>query len=130
MIKKILQWFDNLTMYVIVDGSDNSITLSKRLVKNMGVMKMSDQPKVMVFRIPDMDSYGFMVNPDIEQQTQLNDIQYNSKHRSIGFESLCPTVNRILYDYQLPSGRFKLSVKKHHMEGKAFYQIQKNLWKA
>ena len=46
--------------------------------------------------------YAFTLNPDIDQPTCLADIQYNSKHHSIGFESLCPTVNRIFYDYGLP----------------------------
>lgn len=130
MIKKILQWFDDLAMYVVVDGSDNSISLSKRLVKDMGLMKMNTQPKAIVFRIPEKDSYGFMIDPTVEQETQLNEVQYNDKYRTIGFESLCPTVNRILYDYQLPQGRFKLAVKKHRtIEHKVFYEISKSLWR-
>lgn len=123
MIDKIRQWF-NRGMYVIVDGADNSVTLSKQLVKDMGVMDMTVQPKVMVFRIPDKQSYGFMVNPKVEQETQLNDVQYNDKHKSIGFESLCPTVNRILYDYAMPCAACKLSVKKHRTAtGEVYYQI-------
>ena len=126
MIEKIRQWF-NRGMYVIVDGADNSVTLSKRLVKDMGVMDMGVQPKVIVFRIPDMQSYGFMVNPDVEQETQLSDVQYNDKHKSIGFESLCPTVNKILYDYAMPCAMCKLSVKKHKTAvGKVFYEICKS----
>lgn len=126
MIKKIRQWFNNRAMYVIVDGADNSITLSKRLVRDMAVMDMGVQPKVMVFRIPDLECYGFMVNPEVEQETQLSDVQYNDKHKTIGFESLCPTVNRILYDYRMPCAMSKLSVKKHRTkEGKVYYQICK-----
>jgi hypothetical protein len=110
-------------MYVIADGADNSVTLSKRLVKDMCVMDMTTQPKVIVFKV--MDGYGFMVDPEVDQETQLNDIQYNEKHHTIGFESLCPTVNRILYDYGLPQGRYKLAIKKHRSKGKVFYAISK-----
>lgn len=124
MIKRIRQWFDNRSMYVVMDGADNSITLSKRLVKDMGVMDMGVQPKVMVFRIS--EGYGFMVNPDVEQETQLNDVQYNEKYKTVGFESLCPTVNRILYDYAMPCAKYKLSVKKHRTAiGTIYYQICK-----
>lgn len=123
MIKKIRQWLDNRSMYVIVDGADNSITLSKRLVKDMGVMDMDIQPKVIVLWLPEKQCYGFVVNPAVEQETQLCDIQHNDKHKSIGFESLCPTVNRMLYDYNLPCSSCKLSVKKHHTTNLVYYQI-------
>ena len=126
MIKKIKQWLDNLSMYVVVDGSDSSITLSKRLVKSMGVMDMCVQPKVIVFRVPDKQAYGFMVNPTIEQETQLCDIQYNEKYKTIGFESLCPTVSRILFDYNIPITSCKLSVKKYRTAtGEPYYLICK-----
>lgn len=123
MIKKIRQWLDNLSMYVVVDGEDSSVTLSQRLVKDMGVMNMEIQPKVIVFRLPECHSYGFMLNPDIEQETQLCDIQYNDKYKTIGFESLCPTVSRILFDYNIPVSKCKLSVKKHRIVGGKIYYI-------
>jgi hypothetical protein len=126
MIKKIKQWIDNLSMYVVVDGADSSVTLSKRLVKDMGVMDMCVQPKVIVFRIPEKQSYGFMVNPKIEQETQLCDIQYNEKYKTIGFESLCPTVSRILFDYNIPITSCKLSVKRYRTAtGDIYYLICK-----
>lgn len=123
MIKKIKQWIDNLFMYVVVDGKDNSVTLSKRLAKRMKVMTL-EQVKVFVFYIPSIRSYGFMLNPDFEQETQLSELMYNDKYRSIGFESLCPTVNRILYDYGLPSVICKLPVKEcKTADSKRYYQI-------
>ena len=125
MWNKLLQFIDNQLMYVIVDGADNSVTLSKRLTKNMKLMEQT-QAKVFVFRIPESASYGFMLNPNIEQETQLSGVQYNGKYKSIGFESLCPTVNRILYDYALPSGKHKLSVKRQRTkDGQVYYQICK-----
>ena len=75
-----------------------------------------DVAKVYVFQVSSAAphcgvEYAFTLNPDLDQPTCLADIQYNSKHRSIGFESLCPTVNRIFYDYGLsPHRKAKLSV--------------------
>ena len=52
-----------------------------------------------------------MPDPGIAEPTQLCQIQYNGKYRCIGFETLCPSVGRILYEYGLPALRpVKLSV--------------------
>jgi hypothetical protein len=110
-------------MYVILDGRDSSVTLSKRLFKSMNVFDEEDA-KVMMFRVG--NEFAFMLNPPIEQETQLAEIQYNQKHKCIGFESLVPTVNRILYDYGLhPEHRIRLSVEKRweqHMR-KYYYTL-------
>ena len=109
MIQKLLRWLRHRTLYVIADARDNSITLSRALASRMRVFDV-EVPKVFVFRVD--NDYAFTVNPHIEQPTQLADIQYNSKHRCIGFESLTPTVNRIFYDYGLPANsRCRLSVE-------------------
>lgn len=77
----------------------------------MKVMEL-DEAKVYVFRLSDSKDYCFTINPILEKDTQLADIQYNSKHHTVGFESLCPTVNRIFYDYGLPhDSRAKLTVE-------------------
>lgn len=100
------RWYRHHSLYVIADPADNSITLSHALFNHMDVMNL-DVAKVYVFQVSSAAphcgvEYAFTLNPDIDQPTCLADIQYNSKHRSIGFESLCPTVNRIFYDYGLP----------------------------
>lgn len=112
------------SLYVIADATDNSITLSKRLFHKMGVMEL-DVAKVYVFSIPLSKTYAFILNPPFDKPTQLCDIQYNSKHRCVGFETLCPTVNRIFYDYRLPHDRrCKLSVKlRKTVEGVVYYEI-------
>lgn len=127
MIKKfriwlmdVWSWYRHRSLYVILDATDNSVTLSNGLFDHMGVMNQ-DVAKVFVFHLCNAVSedlkqsgaiYAFMLNPQLEQETQLADIQYNSKYRTIGFETLCPTVNRIFYDYGLPvNGRAKLSVE-------------------
>jgi hypothetical protein len=108
------KWYRHRSLYVIADPADNSITLSRALFDLMDVMSQ-EQAKVFMFRVGDGSAgakpYAFSLNPDIKQPTQLCDIQYNSKHRCIGFETLCPTVSRILYDYALPTCKMKLSVE-------------------
>lgn len=124
MIQKIITWARSLFMYVIADATDNSITFSKRLFKSLDVMKLS-VAKVYTFYIPEADCYGFILNPNFEQETQLADVQYNGKKRCVGYECLVPTVNRIFYDYGLQANsRYKLSVKKKKTaNGLVYYQI-------
>lgn len=122
MIKKfrlwllgVWRWYRHRSLYVIADPADNSVTLSRALFEHMDVMNQ-EQAKVFMFSVGDGSAgtgiYAFTLNPDIEQPTCLADIQYNSKHHSIGFEALVPTVNRIFYDYGLPYDRpVKLSVE-------------------
>ena len=93
IISKLKLWWQSLLYYVIADPTDNSITLSKRLflhIKNNA--RKSDAARVFVFRISGNDTFGFSINPDIKQPTQMCDIQYNDKYKCIGFETLCPSV--------------------------------------
>ena len=122
MIKKfrlwllgVWRWYRHRSLDVIADPADHSVTLSRALFEHMNVMNQ-EQAKVFMFSVGDGSAgtgiYAFTLNPDIGQPTCLADIQYNSKHRSIGFESLVPTVNRIFYDYGLPYDKpVKLSVE-------------------
>ena len=112
------------SMYIIADPRDNSITLSRRLVRRMGVMK-AEQAKVFVFKTNDKyQRYAFTLNPQLTEPTQLCDIQYNTKHRCIGFETLCPTVNKIFYDYRLPLAKaVKLSVRIRTIRHITYYVI-------
>ena len=113
-------WYAHLKLYVIADATDNSITFSRHLFRLLDVMDEADA-KVYVTQICNIATstadnfagplYGFCINPPIDQDTQLADIQYNSKYHSVGFESLCPTVARISYDYGITAlQRTKLSV--------------------
>lgn len=130
MFGKIKNWFRRRTFFVICDPADNSVTLSKALFKHMDVMGM-DEAKVYVFSLATGDralhekgEYGFILNPDFEQETQLADIQYNEKYKTIGFECLVPTVNRICYDYGLPHDKkAKLSVEVCRAGDIKYYKI-------
>lgn len=112
--------------YVLADPRDNSITLSRPLWNHI---RHSDKaPKVFVFFIPSLQRYAFTIDPKLNQETQLADIQYNSRFRSIGFESLCPSVGRILYDYQLPHDtpvRLSVAIQTHSHSIDTIYVINK-----
>lgn len=112
IIKRIKKWWQSLRYYVIADPADNSVTLSKHLFRHIkDNAKDNASTSVFVFSIPEKDTYGFMLNHGIEQPTQLCDIQYNGRHKCIGFETLCPSVGSILYHYGLPADcRIKMSV--------------------
>ena len=108
------RWLRLQKLYVIADATDNSITLSKWLFRMMDVYSQNEA-KVFVFTLSASPfgprHYAFALNPKLDQETQLCDIQYNQKHHCIGFETLNPTVNRIFYDYGLQADtRCKLSV--------------------
>jgi len=131
MWKRLKLWWRSIRYFryfVIADCNDNSITFSRKLYNHIELSAHTDdQAKVFVFKVPALGTYGFAVNPDIDRPTQLADIQYNQKYKTIGFESLCPTVNRIFHDYGLPSDRrLKLTVSVRKLEnGKTFYNIER-----
>lgn len=118
MFEKIHNWLHRHECFVIADATDNSITFSKQLVKQLRLDEL-EQAKVFVFEIKKESgpkTYGFMLNPSIGQETQLADIMYNSKHKCVGFECLVPTVNRIFYDYGLPPHiKCRLSVRERQL---------------
>ena len=123
LFKIILDWLRYRHMWVIADATDNSITFSRALFHHMGGLSL-EQAKVFTFYVPDNATYGFVLNPQFDQKTQLADIQYNTKHRTIGFEMLNPTVNRMFYDYGLrPMTKVKLTVKCKRLHEITYYQI-------
>lgn len=126
IFKKVIKWWQSFRYYVIADPADNSVTLSKALfghIKNNA--HEGDEARVFMFKVA--QSYGFMTNPGIEQPTQMCDIQYNDKYRCIGFETLCPSVGKIIYDYGLPADRrIKLSVSVCLTpQGKTYYKLER-----
>lgn len=128
IFKRIKKWWQSLRYYAVLDPADNSVTLSKALFGHiMDNAQEGEEARVFVFRVTQTARYGFMVNPDIEQPTQMCDIQYNDKYRCIGFETLCPSVGQILYYYGLyATRRVKLSVSvRRTWQGKRYYQFEK-----
>jgi hypothetical protein len=126
ILGKLINIINSLRYYVVADPSDNSITLSKKLFYHIKKHSASDSDtSVFVFRIPQHNTFGFMLNPDIEEQTQLCQIQYNGKYKCVGFETLCPSVGYILFNYGLPAlHKVKMSVSLHKTpQGRLYYQF-------
>ena len=129
MFQNLINWWRNRRNFVIVDPGDNSITFSRSLFNH--IKKLSGesdaQPKVFVFYIPATKCYGFILNPQFTHPAQLADIQYNSKFKCIGFESLNPTVAKILYDYDVLQYQkpCKLSVTFQMNNVRSYYQIER-----
>ena len=123
IIDRLLEWWGS--RYVIADPNDNSITLSKSLFKAIGRMvDKNTQPKIFVFNVG--NEYGFSINPTFEKETQLCNIQYNDKYKCVGFESLCPSVNKIFYDYGLEEDKpVWLSVKKENIKELTYFKIKR-----
>lgn len=109
-----------------MDPKDNSVTFSKRLCKHIGIESLKDKAEVFVFREPMSGRYGFQINAkDLPDYAAQADIQYNTKYRCVGFESLVPTVNRILFDYHLPHNcKAKLKVFIKVIAGQNFYLME------
>ena len=129
MLKRLLTWWRQRHYFVLMDPRDNSVTYSRRLFAHIKKLygQSDGQPKVFVFFVPDTKYYGFAVNVPLDQPTQVADIQYNSKHRCIGFETLNPTVARIFYDYNISdiTKPCRLTVTAHRcVLGNVFFQIE------
>ena len=127
ILTKLSHLWQSFRFFVIADPADNSVTLSRALFKHMrNNASGGESARVFVFRISGSDCFGFMVNPDLSEPSQFCDIQYNQKYRCVGFESLCPSVGKILYDYNLAAHkRVKLSVSVMKTQGKMFYKSEK-----
>ena len=91
-------------LYVVADASDNSITFSSELFTLLGGMDMK-KAKVFMFYIPEEKAYGFTLRPKQKVKAELYDIQYNYRYKEAGFVTSIPTVNRILYDYNIPDAK-------------------------
>lgn len=126
----IFKWFRERNNYVIADPNDNCITISKSLCKKMRLLDYEgDNINVLTFKVPGEDVYAFTINPDLEEDvTCLSMMMYDTKSHTIGFESRCPTVNRIFYDYGLPIEKpikLTISVHKADVNGMVYYVIEK-----
>ena len=95
------RWMDEHTCRVLIDGSDNSVSMSKGLIKAAGIFD-KDIEGALIVRLVSTGEYAIVFKQNGDERIPMaNAIKYNSKYKSIGFESLTPTVNRILNDYNL-----------------------------
>ena len=116
------RWMDEHTCRVLIDGSDNSVSMSKGLTRAAGIFD-KDIEGALIVRLVSTDEYAIVFKQQgdvrLADMKMVNSMQYNSKYKTIGFESLTPTVNRILNDYHLPLvSKQKLWVKhkKHNID--------------
>ena len=105
MIERILDKMLN-RMYVVLDDSDNSVTLSPRLA-DIVIADIVDMDENKIHMFSDGREYGFCVNhPDlVGKDTPFAPLQKNFQHNTIGFNATCPSVNRIYYDYGIECGK-------------------------
>lgn len=128
-IKDIINRLRYRGMYVIIDPTDDSVTLSKRLYKRMDKECRGKLDTVYVFTAE--GEYAFCCNPiehgwlDKDCKAPLPHIQYNAKYKCIGFYSGCPSVNRIVYDYGLPLSKVKVTVCPTEANGIRYYRLVK-----
>lgn len=125
MFKRLKYWWLHLRLFVILDAADSSITLSRALVRVIRRSEAADADSIFVFRTAPDKRYAFMPDPPIDQPTQLSTLQYNTRYRCVGFETLCPTAARILYDYGVTANRCRLSVTPVvNSDGRRYYIIE------
>lgn len=98
---KIFSAMSNVMLFVELDATDNSITLSRRLVKHVKD-KITEENNVYVFKV--LGEYAFAVNvKELKNENTVRaPLQYNNRYKTVGFYSACPSVNRIVFDYNLP----------------------------
>lgn len=122
----MINWFKTRRLYVIADASDSSITISRKLYKAMDV-ENADDIRIFVFKLN--EGFGFSVNWEEtnSEDVQFSALQFNSKYKTIGFETLNPTVARMFYDFNLPAGitKCKLTVSKEVIKGRTYFKIHK-----
>ena len=129
LFEKFKQIFAPWLYNAILDPADSSVTLSNAVLRHMrSQAEEGEQAVVFMVRTSDTDEYAFVANPDLGgKPAQLCELQYNSLYQCSGFETLAPTVGRILYDYNLPNRarKFRLVPKFVKSLGKYVYVFKK-----
>lgn len=110
--------------YVVMDPRDNSVTLSPALFASLG--GFDECHRVYVFQVAGSDDYAFIVNPDFPEETQISDVQVNTKTKEVGFECLIPSVPMMFarwgFDLEAPR-RFPVLKVPVHFDFGAFYEF-------
>lgn len=119
-------WYHDF--FVDLDGSDNSVTCSKALLKHMRIYQRDDHT-IYVFRVKDTDNYGFCFVTDapalLDEKTQFTQLQFNGKYMTTGFETLNPSVQSMLYLWNMPHDiKLRLLVIPRRIGGVRYYEIE------
>lgn len=142
LAERIKRWWKlRQGFYVTMDMRDSSVSFSRKLyarlepeimvnvelssIEGENRAYVDTRGKVMMFWEPESECYGFVVSPKLSKETQLADVQFNTKYGTVGFESLIPTVARVLYDYGIVADRVKLSVTEQKSGEMVWYRIER-----
>lgn len=116
--------------FVVLDGRANSVTLSKGIYDHIMQKERTDN-SIFVFRLSDRGTYGFCMREDWKELSKVNTIftqlQFNQKHKKIGFRSDYPSITAILDDYNLPLNRMvRLTcIPRKSAKGEPYYEIMR-----
>lgn len=114
-------------LYVVLDDSDNSVTLSPRLAEIV-MAGIVDTNEIHMFKawIKGDFTFAFTVNhPELTQRKAPSaPLQKNFQQGTIGFNGYNPSVNYIYYAYNLPLGRpVRLRVEIMESNGHKLFKI-------
>lgn len=116
--------------FVVLDGRANSVTLSKGIYEHIMQKERTDN-SIFVFRLSNRGTYGFCMREDWKELSKVNTIftqlQFNQKHKKIGFRSDYPSVTAILDEYDLPLDRMvRLTcIPRKSAKGEPYYEIMR-----
>lgn len=116
--------------FVVLDGRANSVTLSKGIYDHIMQKERTDN-SIFMFRLSDRGTYGFCMREDWEElrkaNTAFTQLQFNKKHKKIGFRSDYPSVTAIIDEYDLPLNRMvRLTcIPRKSAKGEPYYEIMR-----
>lgn len=117
-------------LYVILDDSDNAVTLSPRLAEIVMADIVGDN-NIHLFVVRDRvrgDCFAFSVNhPELtKKKVPSAPLQKNFRHGTIGFNGYNPSVNYIYFTYNLPLHKpARLQVETANIAGYKIFKILK-----
>lgn len=116
---------DQRKRFVTLDARDSSITLSPRLLREMGGEKALGR-KILLFTISEKTSYAFAFLPEDVTPAQRDaapSLRRSADGRSVGFECLITTVAAILFRYDIPDLTAQLYVRRRQIHQLTYYEI-------
>lgn len=121
----IRRFLANHRLSVVIDPNDNSVTFDPPLVRALRILEQT-QAFIHTFTVKrhGRTYFAFALNPPCinPEECFCSEVQIDDQTGDIGYESLCPTVSRICFDYCLPAqAKSRLSVKRLRSKGKGAF---------
>jgi len=111
-------------MYVILDSTDNSVTLSKKLAKALDIGEDRGACFIFMFSVKGENTFGFKRVPSsFAKKTECGLVSYNTDLKSFGFITNCPTVNYMVYRGLKDNVKLKVT-KEILSDGSHFFKIK------